>query len=260
MGITIEGGNVTIEGGSLSVLSTLKSGTVYDDTYGFTDFSEFSVAAGVPTGLSYIGNATAFSSRGIANDAMEGNYWYISPNTNADYAITVDNFDSVLTSNQNDDLEMLGRVWVPTNLDNRRVGGPGGFIGGTDETDIDGYAGTLYMRNSTDYEIEIIQVLNGVGGVFAAADISEQNNVWMWIRFKVIDQGATDDLYIKGWYGDYGDEPGSWDATVTSATKRNVNLGLKIGWFLPRIPRSVEQRCSYLSFSKDPSTTPPPPP
>jgi len=115
MGITIGGGNVTIDGGSLSIINNpLTTGQLYTVggvSYGFSDFSEFSVGSGLPTGLSaYQGSTTTFS---IANDVTEGNYIQATSHTtstgNGGMGFKYDAF--VGQGAIGNDIEILYRTW-----------------------------------------------------------------------------------------------------------------------------------------------------
>jgi fibronectin type 3 domain-containing protein len=234
----------------------LTSGSPGADS-GYTDFSEFAVTSGsFPTGLSYIGDGTQPATRGIGNDANEGNYLYMTPDTTEEFAITIDAFDSVLSNNQTDEIEMLARVYFPSEVVNRRIGGPAAFIGGTNETNIDGLTGTVYyVSGGSDFQSEVNETVNSTGAVKTTADLQEveQTGVWGWIRWRVLDSTSTDDYYIKAWYGGIGDEPAGWDASTVGGSKRSSSLGLKMGWFIPfRGDGLGDLRISYLSYTTNP--------
>jgi hypothetical protein len=235
---------------------------------GAMDFSEFSVQATLPTGLSYIGD-NGGQTMGVGNDATEGNYVYMTMTAFQSSGISFDAFDSVITDKQNSSLEMLARIWVPgTYVDNRRLGGPNGFMGGTSEATLDFLGADVYMRTSgtTDIESGVLQLINNVGGV-VNGDIQEadQLGVWMWVRVRIVDEGATDAQYVKAWYGALANEPAGWDYSNTGVSKRDhTNLGDKIGWGVAQQnyrENSESMKCAFLSFSYAPSgetlTSPP---
>lgn len=263
------GGSLTIQGDSLSIIDTsLTSGQVYTEgaaSYGFTDFSEFSVGASIPTGISRLFDVTP-PTAGIGTDGVEGNYFYVNNDDIGTKAMTIDSFDGTLTNNQTDELEMLGRVYVPTDpAAARNIGGPGAFITGVDGTVSTGFyslSSDVYLRPG-DYESVLVQTIESNGQNRAGwADIQEpeQDEVWMWQRWRVLVNGANDNYYVKSWYGSLQNEPVNWDVTTIPGTKRSTQLGLKIGWVLRAASIIDEVRISFLSFSTDPNTTSPPTP
>lgn len=228
-------------------------------TSGWTDFSEFPVAAALPSGLSYVGDASP-PTLGIGNDATEGNYFYLTSDTFSEFAMTVDAFDTAI-ADLDGDLEMLGRIWLPAQVTNRRIGGPAAFIGGTTDADVDMVSGDIYYRTAgSDHEAMLIETINGTGGVLANADMqeAETDEVWAWVRWRVTDEGATDNYYIKVWTGAIADEPASWDATALAASPRNASLGTKIGWGIASLSIAAEARIAFISFTTSPDTESPP--
>lgn len=227
---------------------------------GFTDFSEFAVASGTPTGITDRSWNNTISASGIGNDGTEGNYFHWTPGV-GDYdanLFTLDSFDGAAMSYG----EVLARVWVPTHNNNRRLAGPAMHVEGDGTAGNTNFnAGGIYTRNATDYESTFLRVTNGGGGVVAGPDLqeAEQTSVWVWIRIRLVDQGANDDWYIKAWYGAIGDEPASWGGSSLGVFKARETAN-NLGWAVIALQRLAEQRIAYLSFSEDPDTTPPPVP
>ena len=188
--INYSGGTLYLTNSSADVDTAVPGGTgaasVATDSNGVKtgamDFSEFSVQATLPTGLSYIGD-NGGQTMGVGNDATEGNYVYMTMTAFQSSGISFDAFDSVITDKQNSSIEMLARIWVPgTYEDNRRLGGPNGYMGGTTEATLDFLGGDVYMRTSgtTDIESGVLELINNVGGVINA-DIQEADQLGVWM-------------------------------------------------------------------------------
>jgi hypothetical protein len=221
--------------------------------YGYTDMSELSIGSGIPTGWSFVGDADT-PTVSVANDVTEGNYIQFVPDEFEFNMLTLDAWDALVGSSGS--AEMLARVYLGSHVSNRRVGGPAMRAGGTDETDMDGVVGDIYMRNAGDYESEAQDVTNSSGGIFAAGDIqeAEATATWYWIRLRVEFEGTgvgTDDYYIKAWTGDISAEPAGWDGTSID-TLTGGRLGNKMGWMMPNFPDAGSaQRLAFLSFTDD---------
>lgn len=227
---------------------------------GFTDFSEFEVASGTPTGITDRSWNNTVSASGIGNDGTEGNYFYWTPGS-GDYdpnLFTLNSFDGAAMSYG----EVLARTWVPAFNKNRRLTGPAMHVEGGGTAGTTNYnAGGIYTRNSGDYESTFLRNTNGAGGLVLSADLqeAEQASVWAWIRIRLEDQGSNDNWYVKAWYGAIGDEPASWDASSLGVFKARETAN-NLGWVADVLQRQAEQRIAYLSFSEDPDTTAPPVP
>jgi hypothetical protein len=244
--LTVTGGGASLNSGDVQTNGGTK--------FGYTDFSEYSVQGSLPTGLTFLGDATP-PTMGIGNDVTEGNYAYITPDVNTNmYVILVDAWEAAVAATGS--AEMLARVYIDSHTTNRRVGGPGFRIGGTDETDLDAVIGALYQRNASDYESEAQEINTSSGGVVAGGDLQEveSTGVWVWMRLRVDVDGTTpgfDDFYIKTWTGNIAAEPVSWDAT-SLGTFKGPTVDDKMGWFITTFPaQSVQQRLAFLSFTSD---------
>ena len=271
MGITISGGNVTIDGGNLSIINTsLTSGQVYTEgaaNYGFSDFSEFSVGAGEATGLTYEYADEPNTTVSIGNDASEGNYIAVDlASFDDEFTVTIDSFDSVITDKQNSTFEVLSRIYLESEPRNNRTWGmPAIFVGGTSLATFDGIAGNISVNTSDVWRHRVDQTINGAGSAILQGTVTFTDSAprWVWIRFRVEDNGATDDWYLKSWEGDISAEPASWELSSLSTFKRDyTNLGTKMGFagIGVLMYQNVEFRLSYFSFSSDPDTIPPPTP
>lgn len=243
-------------------LTTLPSGSVRETAAGvkkaFMDFSQYTVSSGLPSDWKYIGSggSPVFA---IANDPSEGNYLKVTGQGFNEQAVLYQPWDGQCGR----EVEMLARVWVNAAVANRRIGGPGFLIWGTDSTDLNGMAGGVYMRATDDFESTVVEYVNGAGVVPNSADLqeAEQTGVWMWIRWRRDNYNTTPipdaaDTLVKAWYGTLDDEPAGWDSTLTSDPQGIEVPASGIGWFLADLAYSGEQRIAYLSWSSDPADPP----
>lgn len=240
----------------------LESGTVYGTEgaqYGFTDFSEFSVGAGDVTGITFWGTTgDEEPTRGIANDATEGNYHYYTQGGFDVQMYGIDAFDAVGMSAG----EMLARIYLPTNTTFDKNIGPAMRITG-DGTDaarrmLIGHVST----NLTPDSAQCFRLEGGsatLQGTATAAGDPFTRDAWVWTRFRVIFDDPTYTVKVKVWSGAIGDEPVSWDLDDAGNTL-STTPGDKIGWGQLSTPVAGSQRIAYLAFSEDPDTTPPPTP
>lgn len=233
--------------------------TVGSAIIGATDFSEFSVGAGVPVGITPIHpNTTAPAGEQIANDATEGNYFACTPGALDALAYIFDAFSGI---SGGDDIELLARIWIPAHTTNRRIWGPAFQIDGTDQTDLDYAGGGVYMRNASDYETTAVDSDGGSPGLALQSDWQEVEGTsqWMWQRIRIEQQGAGATQWrAKTWSGALGDEPAGWDGDSGVGGAKSVIGNDAIGWAVTALVRRAGQRIAWLSFSTDPSTEPPP--
>lgn len=225
---------------------------------GATDFSEFAVAAGVPAGITeYPPTTTGPSGQAIKNDVTEGNYFAFTPGAFEALRYELDAFTGLSPAPGND-MEMLARIWIPTHNTNRRIVGAGFNLGGSNQTDIDGALGGVYMRNASDYETTLLDADGGGVGSAMAADWQEveATSVWVWQRFLVQQQNGNTRWRGKTWTGDLADEPAGWDGDSGAGGAKSVLDNNAIGWGVVALVRNgVEHRIAFLSFSEDPDTT-----
>jgi len=270
MPITLSGGGFTFNDANFSIIGErLESGQVYTTdgvSYGLTNFSEFSVGAGEATGLTYEYADEPNTTVSIGNDASEGNYIAVDlANFDDEFTVTIDSFDSVITDKQNSTFEVLSRIYLESEpRNNRSWGMPAIFVGGTSLATFDGIVGSIYTNISDVWRHRVVQIIDGYGGVLVSGNVTFTDSTprWVWIRFRIEDNGATDNWYLKSWEGDISAEPASWDGSNLSTFKRDyTNLGTKMGFAgLSLMYQNVEFRLSYFSFSSDPDTIPPPTP
>ena len=245
-------------GGGLASGEVGESGGVY---YGFTDFSEFDVGAGLPTGLTLYGTvANQPSTIAIANDVTEGNYITMDGHASSGrWGMGVDAFDALIRQG-----EILARIWIPNvTTSNTRNLGCGMNMDGLTAATYDHMGGAVLNRTNGDQESFIYQVINGAQGEITVADIqeAEQYGAWAWHRFRKVDNETTpanDDLFIKTWFGDIADEPVSFDiaALNRAGTLRQTTA---IGWGT-MFSSTSQLRVSYFSFTGDPTAVDAPEP
>lgn len=229
---------------------------------GWSDFSEFSVAAGLPSGITEFGiHGDSPSAVAIVNDPSEGNYFKMTGQDQlAGWAFGLDSFDGQIGFG-----EILARVYFSVHRNNRRSIGPvfslSGLVG-PPSSDLTYTGGSLYQNLSDDLLSHGVIVVNGSGGVPASGIIQEavQNPGWMWFRVRRtqgVGDPAKDDWQLTSWYGDLEDEPATPDEVVTDA-----NVGprgvLAMGWAETAFGTSDEQRIAFLSFTADPLLAAPP--
>lgn len=292
MGITISGGNVTIDGGNLSIINTsLTSGQVYTEgaaNYGFSDFSEFSVASGLPTGLSaYQGSTTTFS---IANDVTEGNYIQATSHTtstgNGGMGFKYDAF--VGQGAIGNDIEILYRTWFDGDQSDYIFGAFNTIMyqgpNGEDVTSGRGVIPLLRKVNNipAQWRPDAWGVINANltssatswgAGLQTTYPFGEPNDyptqIWTWVRARITYGNVISDRTswkLKWWTGSYSEEPVSWDGEGTRPDSDNLaNNPLnqdEFGFLVINGNGAWAQplRISYFSFSTDPDTIPPPTP
>lgn len=292
MPIVLTDGNITIDGGSLSLINTsLTSGQLYTAdgvSYGFSDFSEFSVASGLPTGLSaYQGSTTTFS---IANDVTEGNYIQATSHTtstgNGGMGFKYDAF--VGQGAIGNDIEILYRTWFDGDQSDYIFGAFNTIMyqgpNGEDVTSGRGVIPLLRKVNNipAQWRPDAWGVINANltssatswgAGLQTTYPFGEPNDyptqIWTWVRARITYGNVISDRTswkLKWWTGSYSEEPVSWDGEASSPTSDNLaNNPLnqdEFGFLVINGNGAWAQplRISYFSFSTDPDTIPPPTP
>lgn len=220
---------------------------------GATDFSELALSTSGSTAWVFRGVAGNDPRIGIGNDAVEGNYLFADPEGDFDsFALEYLPFNGLTEY-----AELLARIWIPTEVGNRRIWGPAVSITGADgaSTSFNWAGGGMYMRSGgPDFESNSVNTLKNSAGLVTQNDLqeAEQTQVWAWMRFKLrLSTGGADDWFVKTWYGSSTDEPGSWDGfSLDAFTSPRLTAG--IGMAVPALVRNAEHRCAFLSFSEDP--------
>lgn len=245
-------------GGSTGVVSGEEG-----SQYGFSDFSEFTVATGLPTGVTFYGNsadALSGADLGIANDATHGNYFYWEPKTDFQArAFGFDWMDSVGFVYG----EVLAKVfWDFGGVNSRWDGGPAAWMENptSDDAGRNWIGGAQYRRTAgSDHEGAMAYLDGTSSGSYGGADWSfAETTGWFWIRIRFDDAGGGQtQMRTRAWpVGD--SEPGAWDTSATATL--TVNSGGAIGAHQPSLQQNLQQRIAYISFSEIPDTTPPPTP
>lgn len=286
------GGSLTIQGDSLSIINTsLTSGQLYTAdgvSYGFSDFSEFSVASGLPTGLSaYQGSTTTFS---IANDVTEGNYIQATSHTtstgNGGMGFKYDAF--VGQGAIGNDIEILYRTWFDGDQSDYIFGAFNTIMyqgpNGEDVTSGRGVIPLLRKVNNipAQWRPDAWGLINtnltssatnwGIG-LQLTYPFGEPNDyptqIWTWVRARITYGNVISDRTswkLKWWTGSYSEEPVSWDGEADRPDSDNLaNNPLnqdEFGFLVYGSDGLWAQplRISYFSFSTDPDTIPPPTP
>jgi hypothetical protein len=285
------GGNLTIQGDSLSIINTsLTSGQLYTAdgvSYGFSDFSEFSVASGLPTGLSaYQGSTTTFS---IANDVTEGNYIQATSHTtstgNGGMGFKYDAF--VGQGAIGNDIEILYRTWFDGDQSDYIFGAFNTIMyqgpNGEDVTSGRGVIPLLRKVNNIPAQWRpdawgvintnlTSSATNWGSGLQLTYPFGEPNDyptqIWTWVRARITYGNVISDRTswkLKWWTGSYSEEPVSWDGEATAVSDDLANTPLnqdEFGFLVINGNGFWAQplRISYFSFSTDPDTIPPPTP
>lgn len=231
--------------------------------YGFSDFSEYTVGTGLPTGVTFYGNsadALTGADLGIANDATHGNYFFYDPQTDLQSrGFGFDWMDSVGFVYG----EVLAKVfWNTGGVNSRWDGGPHVWMENptSDDAGRNWIGGAQYRRTAgSDHEGAMAYLDGTSGGNYGLADWAfAETTGWFWIRIRFDDAGGGQtQMRVRAWpVGN--SEPGAWDASSTQTL--GLNTGGAIGYAQPALQQSLEQRCAYIAFSEIPDTTPPPEP
>lgn len=247
---------------------TIVSGDLIDlgggEFAGATNFSEFSVAGGLPSGITQFGiGSTSPTTHEIANDATEGNYFSMDGHSSdvRAFGYGFDAFDNVFLHG-----EILTRVYV--NFDEetfrRSIGGAArisGLVGQpSGSPDFDCFTSALQKLAGSNFRSSGLYVNNGSGSIPVDGLIQEtfQNQAWIWIRVRISPDGDRDAWVITAWYGDSnaGGQPGP-DGTADNRF-RTIDVVDALGWAVADFCDQGEQRIAFLSFSTDPTVTPPP--
>ncbi len=254
---------------------TIVSGDLIDlgggEFAGATNFSEFSVAAGLPSGITQFGiGSTSPTTHEIANDATEGNYFSMDGHSSdvRAFGYGFDAFDNVFLHG-----EILVRVFVNFDLQDfrRSIGGAArisGLVGQpSGSPDFDCMTSALQKLAGTNFRSSGLYVNNGSGSIPVDGLIQEtfQNQAWIWIRVRnsqSIPDPSEDDWIITAWYGsqvdplDISGQPGP-DGTAFDRF-RTIGATDALGWAVADFCDQGEQRIAFLSFSTDPTVIPPP--
>jgi hypothetical protein len=250
MGMGIGIGAMPQSAGGAASLSGVVQGSA-GGYYGFTDFSEFAVAAGDITGITYRGTtADEPATRGIGTDGTEGNYHYVD--ATVDWLAQIYSIDGLdvggLDLDDTDDIEVLARVYAEVN-----VGwGPGfGILGDGTAAGRQSFAPGKYT--TTSHRLHVVLGAT-VANRLTIGYASQVVPLWYWIRFR-LDQGPKE-WKAKVWTGALGDEPGAWSATgAATDTFSSAYLGWGSGYV-----NTGEHRIAYFSFTQDVSGQAPPEP
>jgi len=249
---------------------TLVSGDLIDlgggKFAGATNFSEFSVAAGLPTGITAFGiSSNSPSTVAIVNDSIEGNYFSMDGHSvpSEAWGYGYDAFDNVF-----DFGEILVRIFCDfddqTN-GRRSIGGAArisGLIGRPEiSPDFDTANSGLFVANGPIISSVGTYVDAGSGSLPVSGVMQEafQNGVWCWLRVRIsqsIPDPSEDDWIVTAWYGsqvdalDASGQPGP-DGTAFDRF-RTVTPTDALGWAGTAFIDGAEQRISYLSISPSP--------
>jgi len=254
---------------------TLISGDLIDlgggESAGATNFSEFSVAAGLPAGITQFGiSSTSPVTHAIANDGVEGNYFSMDGHSTAaeGFGYGYDAFDNVFEFG-----EILVRIFTQFDLPNsgrRSIGGGArinGLIGRPEiGPDFDCLCQGLSLNGAT-FNDNGLYVDAGSGSLPSSGAVQESfvSGQWMWLRLRIsqsIPDPSEDDWIVTSWYGsqvdalDVSGQPGP--DSVNLDRFRTISAIDALGWATASFCDGAEQRIAYLSFSTDPTVTPPP--
>ena len=237
--------------------------------FGFTDFSEFAVAAGIPTGVTEFGiTPTSPFTFAIVSDPAEGNYFTMDGQGFRSWGFGLDAFDGLM------DLaggELLARVFLNVPVNGRKLLGPaanmlglvGQDVGGAD---FDNWSGGLF-RLDPDELSGLFVTNNGSSSNAITVDTQEawQDGEWVWIRARRVQNatnpGTEDDFQVTIWFGDILDEPAVVDGVNIGQARTVTWAAEAIGWAMPgNAGAETEQRIAFLSFSSDPTQIAPPVP
>jgi len=247
---------------------TLVSGDLIDlgggEFAGATNFSEFSVAAGIPSGITQFGiSSTSPTTHEIANDVVEGNYFSMDGQSSdvRAFGYGYDAFDNVFLHG-----EILARVFVNYDLEDfrRGIGGAArisGLIGRPEVSPDFDCANSGTQKNAgTNFRSSGLYVDDGSTSLPVDGLIQEtfQNGAWIWIRVRISPNAAADDWIITAWYGgaNASGQPGP-DGTAVNRF-RTISTADALGWAVGEFSDQAEQRIAFLSFSTDPTVVPPP--
>lgn len=235
---------------------------------GATNLSEFTVAAGLPTGLTRYDDGVDVGTIEIKNDVTEGNYFAVTGSAAAGrYGVGVDAFDGLTGNNY----EVLARVHMTVfTSGNRYWPGPAGNLEGLTDAAYRACFMRLKWSGSPPNSINARAIKPTAGGsntllesTSSESDHSAGN--WVWVRMRrqemVVPVAGNARFKIKTWRGDEtaAGEPASWDAegdnTAGNTDENDGACGWGGGWFFPD---AGEHGVAFFSFTNDPDVTPPP--
>jgi hypothetical protein len=229
---------------------------------GATDFREFSVGAGLPSGITAFGvGASSPSTVLIGNDPAEGNFFSMAgQGGNAEWGFGLDGFFGEMDSG-----EMLCRIRGDWPLaDRHSIGAAASMSGLTDVAPFSAWGSTQFLRSGTDIETEARAEFGGTFfQIIQSADVQEPfiDGVWFWLRVRRIPNvgdPSRDDWETRSWYGGLSNEPAAPDGVAVSQF-RFTSGALNVGWFmLAGLSALNEQKIAFLSFSANPLIEPPP--
>ena len=106
-------------------------------------------------------------------------------------------------------------------------------------------------------------VNNGSGPIPVSGLVQEtfQNGAWIWIRVRIsqsIPDPSEDDWIITAWYGGANASGQPAPDSVNLDRFRTIGATDALGWASADFCDQAEQRIAFLSFSTDPTVTPPP--
>lgn len=238
----------------MAFVLTLASGV----TIGATDFSEFDIGAGVPSGLTRFGDpAPVFS---VADDADPeiGRYVQIVDEAFKFTGFGIDAFDGIFSEG-----ELLILCYIDTNTENRSHGGPALALSGTTNVTIDYLAAKLGKELDSQggqYRLFIELTQDGSGGTLAQTEtaLSPSSTGWFWVRFRLTDQGGAvaprgqAKIWLHG-----TTEPVAWLIDRDLSALVGVEPAGVIGFAAHALHESP-LRCAYFAFTTDPTLEGPP--
>lgn len=241
---------------------------------GVTNFIEFSLGAGIPTGITGSGldNPGAPDTFEIANVAQEGNYFAMSGHDalNAQSLFSIDAFDGDWwPTNPVPEIEILARLFIgPTSRSNHFMLGVGHLLDGDLVAEIDAVGHVGQKASGPNIASFIGDLLNGSLGTLGGTVIANPAlNTWAWVRFRYEQNagiGTRRDWRTRMWIGDIADEPGTWTTQALNNVNQGNEAAQRMGMFFPQgITPGIdqdEQRCAFFSFSTDWTQAAPPRP
>ncbi len=232
---------------------------------GATDFSEFTVGAGLPAGITAFGSGQP-TAVAIANTPLtpsftdEGNYFEMTGQSGiGNWAFGLDAFFGIMEQG-----EMLCRIYFNINgVKNRASLGPCMSI--EDSGGISGAQAGVFDPTTSPVESSGGVFIGGGDAYVGAFDIQEgiQDPEWMWFRARKTNNVAIpgdDDWQVTAWYGDLEDEPASIDGTTIGIGLTAPRGLFAMGWAQAAFGAIVPQRIAFLSYSANPAVEPPPVP
>jgi hypothetical protein len=218
---------------------------------GVTDFSEFIVDAGLPSGITRFGalsGAGGPSSLAIVDDVDEGHTFVMDGHDGAaSWGFGYDAFDGIAGAIH---IEMLARMWI----------GAGGRSQGPLASVTDGPY-SFYGEHILQGFEPFLTILGHGSASAVASPMQEasQTGVWAWLRWRrLLDSPGIYSVFAKSWFGDLIDEPVAWDGQVLGSVV-NVTPAVDeaIGWGGGGNPGTSGKKIAFLSWTNDPLNFPP---